>query len=591
MMEDQQDQCARRGGVFMDRTVPKTGSEEIELYIRTYYSLLRSSDAIQLDALVETHKGMESSLHTHARDTMPDISALIYSSLRLPRCILDVKLIVLGQTHDVYRQYGYADIETWKRVVSPGRRRHMVYDGQHTLAAYIASRSDIDDLIPILTAYQIEWDKIHLLFQPARARSVLDALCQQSLPYPAELMNALAEVLALPIDELARLQSAWGESFLLTLRTMAERPKRFSLRLLAGSLINYQKAVSDWWRHIQHGAQHIRFSERPAYFISSNPHAIANLITGFALREADQVLDLVRSGAVPDLLEEYQSAVANEDSQNFLYYALRRYIQAKGRSVIARRINDEKACGVTRIASAQGFDIEAEVIELNRLHPDWLDPRLTQGIDVSALQKSNAVIVNIDYPLGMAAYLVLSKIGEKVRSVQGVYCMGKAATLNGRIGDVTLPNVVHDEHSQNTYLFGNCFCASDLSANLKVGSVLDNQKAVTARGTFLQNPRYMDVFYREGYTIIEMEAGPYLSAVYEMVRPQRHPVNEIVNLYTVPFDIGFIHYASDMPLSKGKNLGAGSLRYTGIEATYAAAIAILRRIFRNEANYVQRAMR
>ena len=28
----------------------------------------------------------------------------------------------------------------------------------------------------------------------------------------------------------------------------------------------------------------------------------------------------------------------------------------------------------------------------------------------------------------------------------------------------------------------------------------------------------MDVFYREGYTDIEMEAGPYLSAIYEMTR-------------------------------------------------------------------------
>ncbi|NIT58936.1 MAG: hypothetical protein GWN00_22750, partial [Aliifodinibius sp.] len=65
----------------------------------------------------------------------------------------------------------------------------------------------------------------------------------------------------------------------------------------------------------------------------------------------------------------------------------------------------------------------------------------------------------------------------------------------------------------------------------------------------------MDVFYREGYTDIEMEAGAYLSAVYEMFRPKRHPVDEIVNLYPIQFDLGIIHYASDTPLSKGRNLG------------------------------------
>ena len=79
-----------------------------------------------------------------------------------------------------------------------------------------------------------------------------------------------------------------------------------------------------------------------------------------------------------------------------------------------------------------------------------------------------------------------------------------------------------------------------------------------------------------------MEAGPYLSAVYEMTRPKRYPVNEIVNLYGVPFDIGILHYASDTPLSKGKNLGAGALSYQGMDSTYAASVAILRRILKQE---------
>jgi hypothetical protein len=92
----------------------------------------------------------------------------------------------------------------------------------------------------------------------------------------------------------------------------------------------------------------------------------------------------------------------------------------------------------------------------------------------------------------------------------------------------------------------------------------------------------MDVFYREGYTDIEMEAGPYLSAVFEMFRPQRHPVDEIINLYGLPFDLGILHYASDTPLTKGKNLGAGSLSYFGMDSTYAVSLAILRRIFQLE---------
>ena len=160
--------------------------------------------------------------------------------------------------------------------------------------------------------------------------------------------------------------------------------------------------------------------------------------------------------------------------------------------------------------------------------------------------------------------------------------VGKAATLNSVVGDIMIPNVVHDEHSENTYMFANVFSSADVAPHLVYGTVLDNQKAVSVRGTFLQNASYMDVFYREGYTDIEMEAGPFLSAVYEMYRPKRHPVNEIVNLYGLPFDLGIIHYASDTPLSKGKNLGAGSLSYYGMDSTYAASVAVLRRIFTME---------
>ena len=114
---------------------------------------------------------------------------------------------------------------------------------------------------------------------------------------------------------------------------------------------------------------------------------------------------------------------------------------------------------------------------------------------------------------------------------------------------------------------------------------MDNQKAISALGTFLQNEDYMDVFYREGYTVIEMEAGPYLSSIYEMARPQRYPRNELVNLYNTPFPIGMLHYASDTPLSKGKNLGSQHLSYFGMDPTYATMTAILRQILNEEISH------
>jgi hypothetical protein len=186
----------------------------------------------------------------------------------------------------------------------------------------------------------------------------------------------------------------------------------------------------------------------------------------------------------------------------------------------------------------------------------------------------------------MAAYQVLTEIARNIAAVRGVYIMGKAATLNGRIGDVMIPSVVHDEHTLNTYLFDNCFAADDVAPHLVYGTVMDNQKAITVPGTFLQNEGYMSVFYKEGYTDMEMEAGPYLSGIYEMVRPKRHPSNELVNLYNSSFPVGILHYASDTPFSKGRNLGAQNLSYFGMDPTYATMVAILRAIFETELRHI-----
>ncbi len=604
----------------MDRTVPQIGSEEIALYMRTYYSLLRSTDAIQIEALVETHKAMDSSLHIGAESPIPDVSALVYTSQRLPACIDDAEMIIVGQLMDVFERHGYGGVEQWERVAAPGRRRRMFFDGEDTLAVFIAGRSDIDDLIPMLTAYQIEWNKINRLFRG-----------ETPLVYD---IPALASQLNLPVEEVLRLQRNWDDRFAPLLQHMAEHRKRFSLRLLATSLAHYRKATSRWWRHVTHeavsaGTQPLDLEGRPVYFVSSNTHTLPNLLSGFALRESDEILKYIRENEHADLLAEYESIqerysdnyrrqrawtasrrrakvklgkqpaespdnmadmpnaeldpAIQTNRENFFYYALRMYLANNTNDSREFAAEAEREIGLIRIPSQHGFDVEAQIIDLSQVRADWIDPRLGSAYD-DVLKESDALILNIDYPLGLAAYELLSTISPELGDLLGAYVMGKAATLNGRIGDVMISNTVHDEFSSNTYLFHNCFSASHVAPYLVYGTVLDNQKALTARGTFLQNPQYMSVFYHEGYTVIEMEAGPYLSAIYEAFRPQRHPHNEIVNLYHPSrFEVGMLHYASDRPMSPaGQNLGAGSLSYRGMDATYACGVAIVRQIFKAE---------
>lgn len=576
----------------MIRTVPTTGSEDINLYMRTYYSLLRTSDAIKIQSLTEAHAQIDSSLHVHARDNEIDVSALVYATLRLPPEIVHVKLVVLAQLIEDFGRIGLGNVEEWPQVYAVARRRRAHFNGKNTLAVMIASRSDIDDLIPILTSLQIEWNKIHQAFvlSPA-AKKLLKTSADAPTSVDTNMLLALAQYIGLDVAELSRLQSAWKGHFFTYLTAMADRRLDLSLQLLAGSQMKYRKAANRWWDCLSDTCKdrHKTVANRAIYFVSSNTHAIPNLLAGYGQQIQSQLTDFMHEMRHADLLAEWdhlQSELGTHLHHNFFYYLLKKY-QSQHPSAVTEMLAAEQAIGLTRIPPQHGFDIEAQIIEIGKLDASKCDPRVREGLAIDRLKQSDALIINIDYPLGLAAFELLSRVVEGTDAVLGIYIMGKAATLNGRIGDVMLANVVHDEHSQNTYLFNNCFHASDVTPYLVYGTVLDNQKAITARGTFLQNRTYMDVFYREGYTILEMEAGPYLSAVYEMIRPQRHPYNEIANLYPAPFDIGLVYYASDTPYSRGHNLGAGSLGYEGMDATYSVAIAILRKIIERELQRIE----
>jgi hypothetical protein len=567
----------------MDRAVPRTGSDEIELYIRTIYSLLRSTGEVQLEALVEAHANMNSSLHAQARSLEPDVDALVYTALRLPDCIFQARLVVLGQSQDVFVWRNYPAVENWQEVTAIGRRRRMFFDGNETLAAYIASRSDIDDLIPILTAFQIEWNKLHHLLQGSQIRHWLDDIQGQWLD--DDDLAALAAGMGIDFQQMGRLRRLWGTNLADRLLRIAADRKRLAVHLLDSSLAAYRKAIRRWWANIETQLSGIDLLERPIYFVSSNTHSVTNLLSGFTRSKSDLLLAHLHRSGDADLLAEHQRLSTHPSRgglENLLYYVQRSYLStAEGRHLAADKLAAEESAGIRRVGSSHSFDVEAQVIEICRLDPQVFDTRVSvPGLE--ALQRSTALIINIDYPLGMAAYQILTEIARSIHFFKGIHIQGKAATLNGRIGDVMVPNVVYDEHSQNTYLLPNCFTAAHLAPFLTAGTVLDNQKAITVRGTFLQNPRYMEVVYREGYTDIEMEAGPYLSAITESIRPRRHPQNEIVTLYNAPFDIGFIHYASDKPIGQGQTLATKRLEYLGIEPAYAASAAILRQIWRHE---------
>lgn len=571
----------------MIRTVPSSGNEEILLYMRTYYSLLRSTRPVQIKSLEEVHKSMNSALHVKAGDPEPDMAAFIYSVLRMPDCLDRIELVVMGQSERVFCEHGFCDIEQWQRVSAPGRRRRSFFDGRNTLAVYIASRSDIDDIVPILTAYQIERGKLHQRLNNPAAIQILRRSQQGDGDPTYTELQALSEITDINVEDLGSLSEIWETETADKLLVIAENKQEIAIRSLAGSLTDYKRATRRWWQNVERHQPQLDFSQRPIYFISSNTHSMPNLLSGYALMHEEDLHEYINTTGSSEMHREYHDILESNvpsSMENYLYYVLKKY-NSQFPDDRQQQLEHEQSLGISRVPSGHAFDVEVQVVQLNKLDPQRLDPRLRIP-GVNQLAQSKALIINIDYPLGLAAYQVLTEIARNVAHVRGVYVMGKAATLNGRIGDVMIPGVVHGEHSLNTYLFDNDVTADSIAPHLIYGTVLDNQKAITVPGTFLQNEGYMSVFYREGFTDMEMEAGPYLSGVYEMVRPIRHPYNEIIDLHNATFPIGIVHYASDTPFSKGINLGERNLSYYGMDPTYASMITILLTIFGHEIQHI-----
>ncbi len=568
----------------------QAGKRDVELYIRTYNTLLSSSGEVSLKALVQAHYNIDSSLHPDARSPYPDMSAFIYSILRLPDSIIHCHRVLLGQSEEVFLQQGL-HVDKWEAVTASARRRKWFYDGEETLAAYVASVSDTDDIIPVLVALQIEWNKIYYLLKAdPTTLQLLETHMDRGSPVFAEISKVLRERLHIASDDWQRLEVIWGDYLWQNLLVIGRDRKSFGVRMLGGSHVGYVRSTRKWWTPVRNLLDTLGLPDRPVYFVSSNTHSMVNLLSGSLTNRQEELTEFALKGSDPYLAEEcrkLQQGAVPGNWQNFLYFAAREWMRTPaGKEFIRIRAKEEQERGIWYVGARYGLEIDAQVCELAKLRPMEVDPRC-QMPQMDCLTRSQAIILNIDYPLGMAAYRMMREITENLTHIRGIYILGKAATLNGSIGDVMVSNVVMDEHSLNTYWLDNSFTAQDVQPYLVYGSVLDNQKAVSAKGTYLQNRQYLDFYYLANYTVVEMESGPYLNAVYEDQYLLRYPMGENINFARLPYDLGILHYASDTPYTRSKNLGAGSLSYFGMDSTYACTVAIARRIMENEINIIQ----
>ncbi len=446
----------------------------------------------------------------------------------------------------------------------------------------MTSISDVDDILPSLVVFQIEWNKMHALLA---ASSLGPELAQGRQP-ASGADEQIRQLLRINEEDWQLIHRGWGTDWDAKLRAIASEPKGMRITLIKGGFSEYRRIVQQWWTELSQHFEETLLEFRPIYLTSSNMTAFSDLLCGFVPAQRDAILEFALDTKLDGFEDRWRRARDDRDEQgmaDLLYHATRDYL--KGSEPAARRYAEMEAeAGILNFSRRQTLDLPAQVIDLRTLPPERMDPRLRVR-KIEALRESRAMIVNIEYPLGFAAYHVFSQIAASARKILGVYILGKAATMSARIGDIMIPNEVFDLHSKNTIYFKNCFSLKDFQELTRNVAVLDRQKALTVRGTFLQNKTMMQEYHQEHFNSVEMEAGPYLCAVYEHLYPERYPMSATLNLDNEAetlYDLGLIYYASDTPYHRRESLLSRSMGISGVESVYACSAAVLRKIFSRE---------
>lgn len=524
--------------------------DSVGAHINFYRKLLAGGKPVFLSQFVDTYLRMKPLLHNLASSPDFDLPALKYSATRLPAKIYEIKKIIISQNQADFEKNG-VEHGINNIVESKNRRRLMFYDPAHsTLCCVINSDSDIDDLINLLLIYSVEFKKIKKQINSPKGLS--------------------------PLSEI--FSTEWSE--LLTFIQNYDFDPQILLYPSSESV--YISNCHDWWLTQAAQSRFLNLNHTPVYFVSSNSHSLINIIGGYINSKQNYIFDFIAKHHADIYQQWFDSKVEKNLYQvnDFLYYLSNEFLKDNPEYVSDKKIYESKL-GVIELNKVSNFPVDTQIIPLKSLIlSSHLDSNITIP-DRNKILNSSAVIVNVQYPLGIAAKYLLNELINYFEKFIGIYIIGKAAILNGSIGDFQIPEIVSDEITNNIYKFNNIF-NDYFPFTANISRVLNHQKAACVYGTLLENQNQIDNYRHSGFNIIEMESSNYLTALVENYQLNKTPVSRsfYYTLDKLPVDFGIINYASDNPLTQ--NLGYEKYEFKSIETTYLPTLTVLQRIINLE---------
>lgn len=552
-------------GKNISRTRAQESSAAIEkmyitmrhLFNRGFYKPM----GISGDTLREALMTLRPEIYGNIADEKVELKGLLYVIERLPVGIEECRFINLTSDE------GYSKSH-FEAIVPPKRRRNCYrIDAEQMNVEITRGRSDIYDILTHLTFIFIESHKIknRVLIDEGGEVSRDWVKLEQAVSKKDPLtliekeiaISHAANILARTFEDVLDIYDDFGSE---------EAPDRFLHIIFWLGKLAMEEVVSStkrtitfspilrerlghhihgeiWATNIKEVLKINQLLDRPIHIISANMHSVMNSI--FA---KNALKNTFKDKLDFDIFEELSKSSANEIRNTVKEVAFQN--------------------GMIFLPESVGTNIDVQIFDTAKI--DW---SVTSFPEVNFGEQKPVLIV-MDYAFGEQAYETVDELLKPYKkntflNVQSVSIMGKAGILEGRKGDIMIPNAHINEGTADNYYFEN-----ELTPEMFQGNniAVFSGSMVTVLGTSLQNRELLKFFHESTWGVIglEMEGSHYQKAIQSASKIRK----------SIPKDVKvrYAYYASDNPLETGSTLASGGLGTTGVKPTYLITIKIVEQI-------------
>ena len=528
------------------------------LFNRGFYKPM----GISGDTLREALLALRPEIYGNIAEEKVELKGLLYVIERLPIGIEECRFINLTSDE------GYSKSH-FQAIVPPKRRRNCYRIDEEQMNVEITrGRSDIYDILTHLTFIFIESHKIRnrVLLDDAGEVSrdwfkLEQAVSQKkklTLVEKEKAISHAANILGRTFEEVLDIYDDFGSAaapdrFLhvifwlgkLAIEEIVDDNKRtITFSPILRERLGHHIHGEIWATNIKKVLEENQLLDRPIHVISANMHSVMNSIFATEVLKAK-----FKDKSDLFIYEELSKSGADEVRNQVLAVALK--------------------CGMLSLPDTSGTNIDVQIFDTAKI--DWAKtsfPKANTG-------DKKPVLIVMDYAFGEQAYETIDELLKPYKkdillNVISVSIMGKAGILEGRKGDIMIPNAHINEGTADNYYFEN-----ELTAEMFEGNdiVVFAGPMVTVLGTSLQNRDLLKFFHESTWGIIglEMEGSYYQKAIQSASKIRKSVPHNI--------KVRYAYYASDNPLETGSTLASGGLGTTGVKPTYLITIKILEQIF------------